>query len=239
MFDVRSNEPELMDDPAFDEKSASQCYHYMSLVNAWAGGTRVVRRFIESMAMERQGLPLRILDIGSGICDIPIAVCRRARRRGLRLQYTCVEPSTYAVRLARERLAREGMTEVRLVQEDIFKHHPAEPYDCATASMCFHHFTDRQIMALLRTLRQYVLDGVLINDLRRSAAASLAAGLVSLPLSSAARHDGLLSIRRGFKARELKELLEQVGDCTVSVENAPVFRIAAVVRFGRHDETRR
>jgi hypothetical protein len=45
------------------------------------------------------------------------------------------------------------------------------------------------------------------------------------------RHDALLSIRRGFKIKELRSLLWQLENVTVSVEPARWFRIAAIIRF--------
>jgi hypothetical protein len=74
----------------------------------------------------------------------------------------------HAVDIARGQLARAGNPAVQLLQEDVFTHQPAEPYDWAVASMCFHHFSDAQILALLQRLRGFVRNSVLINDLRRS-----------------------------------------------------------------------
>ena len=177
--------------------------------------------------------PLRILDIGSGSCDIPLAVSRWARARGIPLHFTCLEMVGHAADIARRQLARAGDPAVQLFQEDVLTHQPAEPYDCAVASMCFHHFSNAQILALLRRLRGFVLHSVLINDLRRSPLASLATRLLltGTGASAGVRHDALLSIRRGFKISELRTLLRQLDRVTVSVEPARWFRIAAIIRF--------
>ena len=87
-------------------------------------------------------VPLRILDIGSGSCDIPLAVSRWARAHGIPLHFTCLEMAGHAVDIARAQLARAGNPAVQLLQEDVFTHQPVEPYDCAVASMCFHHFSN-------------------------------------------------------------------------------------------------
>ena len=44
-------------------------------------------------------------------------------------------------------------------------------------------------------------------------------------------HDGLLSVRRGFRAQELQALLDSLPDSSATVTNAWLFRVAAVVRF--------
>ena len=66
------------------------------------------------------------------------------------------------------RLTRMGDPNVRLLNEDIWRHRPERPYDLAIGSMFFHHLTNQQIIDLLQYLRGFVTEGVLINDLRRS-----------------------------------------------------------------------
>ena len=232
MFDSRATATEFLDRPDCDPALAAASYRFMETVNYRFGGIRVVRRFLASDAAERRaGVPLRILDIGSGSCDIPLAVIRWANACGILLHFTCLETAGHAVDIARGQLARAGYPPVQLLQEDAFTHQPAEPYDCAVASMCFHHFSNAQILTLLQRLRGFVLNRMLINDLRRSRPASLAARLLLTGAPAGVRHDALLSIRRGFKIRELSALLRQLDSVTVSVKPARWFRIAAVIRF--------
>jgi hypothetical protein len=234
VFDSRATATEFLDRPDCDPALAAASYRFMETVNCYFGGIRTVRRFLAAETAGRHaGAPLRILDIGSGSCDIPLAVSRWARARSIPLHFTCLEMAGHAADIARRQLARAGDPAVQLLQEDVFTHQPAEPYDCAMASMCFHHFSNAQILALLRRLRGFVLHSVLINDLRRSPLASLAARLLltGTGASAGVRHDALLSIRRGFKISELRTLLRQLDRVTVSVEPARWFRIAAIIRF--------
>ena len=234
MFDSRATATEFLDRPDCDPTLAAASYRFMETVNCYFGGIRTVRRFLAAETAGRHaGAPLRILDIGSGSCDIPLAVSRWARAHGIPLHFTCLEMAGHAVDIARRQLARAGDPAVQLLQEDVLTHQPAEPYDLAVASMCFHHFSNAQILTLLQRLRGFVLNSVLINDLRRSRLASLAARLLLADTGTPAgvRHDALLSIRRGFKISELSTLLRQLDSVTVSVEPARWFRIAAIIRF--------
>jgi hypothetical protein len=223
---------EFLDRPDCDPVLAAASYRFMETVNFWFGGIRMVRRFLANETVGRHAnAPLRILDIGSGSCDIPLAVSRWASAYGIPLHFTCLEKAGHAVDIARGQLARAGNPWVHLIQEDAFTHQPAQPYDCAVASMCFHHFSDAQILLLLRRLNGFVRNSVLINDLRRSRLAHLAARLLLVGTPAGVRHDALLSIRRGFKISELSALLEQLDSVTVSVKPTRWFRIAAIVRF--------
>lgn len=232
MFEMRATEPELLDDPACDQALSAESYRFMTMINAFTGGTAVVRRFIAEKAREnRRGAVIRILDIGSGSCDIPIAISRWARARGIRLQITCLEPSSHAFDIAGGCISAAGDPEISVVREDVFKHQPVEPYDHATASMCFHHFRDEEILDVLKRLRLFVRGSVLINDLRRTPAALLGAYLLTTGLSAGVRHDAMQSVRRGFKVEELQSLLQQIPDSMVTVKAAWCLRVAAVVGF--------
>jgi hypothetical protein len=225
---------EFLDDPDCDPTLAAASYRFMETVNRRFGGVRVVRRFLAAETAGRfSRVPLRILDIGSGSCDIPLSLVRWARALGIPLHFTCLEIAEPAMEIARGRLAGEDCSNVKLVRGDAFTHTPSEPYDCAVASMCFHHFSNAQIITLLQRLRGFVLKSVLINDLRRSWSASLAARLLSAATAAppGVRHDALLSVGRGFKTSELGALLRRLEGATASVKPVPWFRIAATIRF--------
>lgn len=242
MFDSRATATEFLDQPDCDPGLAAASYRFMKTVNGHFGGIRVVRRFLAAETAGRHvDVPIRILDIGSGSCDIPLAVSRWAHTRGMPLHFTCLETGSHALDIARVQIELTGNTAIQLVQEDVFTHQPVEPYDFAVASMCFHHFSDAQILTLLHQLRGFVSHSVLINDLRRSRWASLAARplLAVTGASAGVRHDALLSIRRGFKVSELSTLLRQLDGVSISVEPARWFRIAAIIRYKPEDTSGR
>jgi len=238
MFEHRATTQELIDQPDCEPALAADSYRFMEMVNSYFGGIQTVRRFLTAATAKRSSAsPLRILDIGSGSCDIPLAVSRWAKTHDIPLHITCLEVSDHAHDIARAQLARADDPAVQLLLQDAFTHQPDEPYDCAVASMCFHHFNNEQILTLVQRLRGFVRGSLLINDLRRSFLASCAAGLLLAVTGAPAgvRHDALLSIRRGFKVDELSALLGQLPGTTVSVEPVRWFRIAAVIHFNPGD----
>ncbi len=229
MFEARATEKELLDEPDCSPELAAASYRFMEMVNARFGGVAVVRRFLSQQSDE----PIHVLDIGSGSCDIPLAVSRWAQKSGRAVRFTCLEPAAGAAAIARERLSSAGDPAVGLLQEDAFAHAPMEPYDCAMSSMCFHHLSDEEILRLLERLRQQVRGPVLINDLLRSRWSSLVtrALLAVVGAPAGVRHDALLSIRRGFRPDELSALLSRLPHASSTVTTAPFFRVVAVIKF--------
>ncbi len=233
MLKHRSYKQELLDRPDFPENLAREGYAFMAFVNRLFGGVRTVRRFVADEARRvPRGEPLRVLDIGAGVCDIPIAVTRWAGRRGIDVRFTCLEISPYAPAIARARIERAGLADrIRVVQEDVFAHRPERPYHCAIGSMFFHHLTEEQILALVGHVRSFVRWSVLVSDLGRNWPDYIGGWLLTLPLSKGLRHDALLSIERSFKPAELEELLGRLPNVTVEASNAWLLRIKAIVRF--------
>lgn len=234
VFEKRSIEHEFLDSPDCDPALALKSYRFMEKVNRFLGGVRNVRTFIEKEnAKHKSTSPLRILDIGSGSCDIPIAISQWADRQGRPVKFICLEVSDRAVKIARAKIAEAGVTSVELIQEDVFTHRPDEQYDYAMASMCFHHFEDRKILELMRHLSTFVKRAVLINDLHRSFLSWLGAVPLTAFSHAGVKHDSRLSIRRGFKIRELRKLLLQLDKVSVSVKLTWLCRVCATVQFKR------
>lgn len=232
MFEIRVNKPEFLDAADCDPQLAACSYSFMRLVNRFAGGTRVVKDFLtrEISSYDPTG-PIRILDIGSGICDIPLAITKWARKKSLRVEFTCIETNETALKIASENIKKSGFDSIELKHESIFEFNCRQHFDYAIGSLFFHHFQDEQILTIIEKLRSYVLKGILINDLRRNLFNFACCSVLFFLLPNDLKHDALLSIRKGFKSVELYRLLSNVEGAHEDVRNHSFSRLAAVVRF--------
>lgn len=232
MFETRVNQAEFLDAPDCDPQLASTSFRFMRLVNHFVGGTKAVRNFLaEEMAEWGCNRPIRVLDIGSGTCDIPLAVAKWARKKSQRIEFTCIEINATALKMAAENIRKSGYDSIELKNEDLLEFHPQQRFDYAIGSMFFHHFKDDQIVQIIEKLRSYVLRGVLINDLRRSFVNYMICLLAVCLLPKGVRHDALISIRRGFKPDELHRLLTRVENADVTVKVQNFSRLTAAIRF--------
>jgi hypothetical protein len=232
MFEQRAQMLEVLDSPCVDHLFAERSYRFMRWVNRFLGGCRIVRRYLATeSASAPRGRPLRVLDMGSGSCDIPLLVSRWATRRGCDIEFTCLDVLPQAETLARRDIESSQDPNVKFVREDIFHHEPKKAYDCAIGSMFFHHLRDEQILELIGHIRGYVRRSLLINDLRRDAMHYVGACLLRVSASSDLLKDALLSIRRGFRADELAALLANVEGACVKAGNAWMYRVWATVCF--------
>ena len=86
---------ELMDEPVDDLAELEANLRDIAFANAVFGGTAPILR-----ALRRSGAR-RVLDVGSGLADVPLALLRDGRRRGVELHVTCVDRSVQMLALAR------------------------------------------------------------------------------------------------------------------------------------------
>jgi len=232
MLEQRSTETEFTEQQNCDPSLVRRAYQGMSVFNRTLGGVKVVRNFIENQrSIIPANRPLRVLDIGSGGCDIPLAVSRWARSKGYEVVFTCVDRNETAVRMCRSWIEQAGEVQVRVVQADIFHYEPSESFDCAVGSMFFHHFTDEEILTLVGRLRGYVKNALLISDLLRYTPIYGAIWLPTVFLSPELRHDVRASVRRGFKLTELRHVLQKLDGVEVKVGRHRFFRALAEVDF--------
>ncbi len=221
-----------MDSETFDKVLSDQSFKFIEMINHRFGGTCVVREFVLSEANKLdENRTLRVLDIGSGSCDIAIAVCKSAEKIGIPIEFTCVELSSYAVNRAHEHLQKFPNLPIKIVCEDIFTHSVDEQYDIAIGSMFFHHLRDSEIIDLLEYLRKIVSGTVLINDVERCWINYIGAELLAIPESSGVRHDATLSVKRGFRLDELRTLLKTMSKTIIEVKRRFPFRVTAFIKY--------
>lgn len=170
------------------------------------------------------GTTATLLDVGSGLGDIPAAVDAAARRHGIRMGTFCVD-------LAPELLSASRTLGVEGVCADAFSLPFADSsIDIVTCSQLLHHFPEAEARTLLQELHRVARDRVIVGDLRRSWIAAAGFWLASFPLGfhPATRHDGVLSVLRGFTASELTSLVRQAVGVTPVVRRRPGWRLTAV-----------
>ena len=86
----------------------------------------------------------------------------------------------------------------------------SENLDCdiVLCTLFLHHFNDETIVSFLKKISDKSRAGIIINDLHRSRLAFRLFKVFSYFFikTSIAKHDGLVSVARAFKKKELKKL---------------------------------
>ena len=169
--------------------------------NLLFGGRRAVLGEVER-ALRVCGPRASLLDVGTGLGDVPAGARRLARQRGVVL-------TTVGLDLAEE-LAREVARTGPALCGDAFRLPFADAsVDVVTCSQLLHHFPEAEGRLLIAELDRVARRRVVVADLRRSwlAAGGFWSASWALGFHPVTRHDGVLSVLRGFTAPELRGLV--------------------------------
>jgi 2-polyprenyl-3-methyl-5-hydroxy-6-metoxy-1,4-benzoquinol methylase len=212
---VRTTEPELLD-LGVDDAEALRSLSDLRLVNRWLG----VQRVLADAVLPHLRPGARLLDVGCGSADLPAFLARQAASPVL------------VVGLDRKRLhLRESPREVQRVQGDVRAlPFPPRTFDVVTATHFLHHVDAPELPGLLRTLFDLSRGVLVVNDLHRARVPYLFSQAV-FPLvfkSTVSVHDGLVSIRRGFRPDELAEAFRIAGIARVRIVRRFPYRLVAV-----------
>lgn len=191
--------------------------------NALFGGTRaVIAELRRALRRAPAGRPLTVLDVGTGRGDIPAAATAWWHRRGVHLETIGIEQSEMLARIASEQTIAVSADALQLPLAD-------RSVDIAMCSQVLHHFERADAMAVLREMHRVARLRVIVSDLHRSWFAAAGIWLASFPLvfHPVSRHDGVLSVLRGFTRRELGELVERAVGQQADVRYRLGFRVTA------------
>jgi SAM-dependent methyltransferase len=216
---------ELMDRPDAPPAELTRSLADIARLNR-IGATRTIERYVEPFfARQRDGETLRVLDVGTGAADIPLALARWARRHGRRVRIVALEVHPTILRYAAR--AVDGAPEVSLVAGNALEA-PIRPgsVDVALCSLVLHHLPEEAVIALFRRLAELVRLGFVVSDFRRGRLAWAAVWLVTHAVSGnrMTRHDGPLSVRRAYTPAELARLAMRADLPDISWHRAPAFR---------------
>lgn len=211
---------EILDTPSTDPELAHRSLRDVAMANALFGGVRAV---LVELAALWPALPqsATLLDVGTGAGDIPRRARQSAARQGIQLQTIGLEKTTALAKASHRAVPLVVCGDARWLP---FADHSVDVVVC---SQVLHHFFGGEAERVVGELDRVARRRVIISDLRRSHLAALGIWLASFPLAfhPVSRHDGVVSVMRGFHAGELRGLIE----ATVGGSPAVHYRVGARV----------
>ncbi len=211
---------ELLDDPAVAPEIMTRSMMDVERANLLLGGLRAALDELRP-ALGELSRCATLLDVGMGAADIPAAARTLAAKRGVTLRTIGFDCSEALLRRHRGRLdAVVRGDALRLPFRD-------RSVDIVTCSQLLHHFPGPQAATLIREMNRVARARVVISDLRRSwiAAGGLWMASFLLGFHYVSRHDGVVSVMRGFVPEELSALVESATERRSQVHRHFGFRL--------------
>lgn len=198
----RRYDSELLDDPAVDDTLVIRSVTDIVRSNTLFRGTSAVVAEMQSIFPH---LPhtATLLDVGTGMGDIPHQLQRAATRHNVSLRTIGLDAGPALAHDALHNLSHA------ICGDALHLPFPTNSIDLVMCSQVLHHFRDTAALTLIREMHRVAKTAVVISDLRRSYPAAVGFWLASFPLRfhPITRHDGVISVFRGFTPPELADTI--------------------------------
>ncbi|MDQ2777691.1 MAG: methyltransferase domain-containing protein [Acidobacteriota bacterium] len=211
VFSQRLIRPELLDHVSAEEARPNLAD--LVRINRFLGGHSTIRKLL-STAVSRDE-KFTVLDIGAASGDTARYIADlypHASVTSLDYNLTNLEAAPFP----------------KLIADAFSLPFGERSFDFVMSSLFLHHFTDEQVVALLRSFHGAARRGLLIADLERHVLPYLFLKL-SKPFFGWGRitvHDGLISVRAAFRKGELQGLAKSAGIQNAKLEShRPAFRL--------------
>jgi 2-polyprenyl-3-methyl-5-hydroxy-6-metoxy-1,4-benzoquinol methylase len=230
-FSKRSEAIEIMDDLTCSGNVVDQTLVELEFINKWLGGNAVTVDGLNSILSITSKNELRLSDLGCGGGDMLKILATELKRRNVSATFTGIDANPNIIEFAKKNSAE--FPEIRYEALDILSEDfRNREFDLVFATLFFHHFTSTQLIEIFSLLKRQTKVGIVINDLHRHWLAFYSIKLLTslFSKSSMVRFDAPLSVLRGFKKKELIEILQNAGIQNYTLRWQWAFRWQLIIR---------
>ena len=200
-----------MDDLELEGEVLEKTLDQLEIINKWLGGFGVIQsgfKYLLKQKLPDTQRPIKIISLGCGGGDNLRRLARWLRKKQVAAELTGVDANAWAVRYATEKsidYPEIVYKKADCVQTDFF----TSNYDIILCSLFLHHLDEETLKAYLPLLVKHAEVGVIINDLHRHWLAYYLFRIITFVFcaSPMVRHDGSVSVLRGFTRKELQSIL--------------------------------
>jgi hypothetical protein len=219
---TRRVEPEWLDELPAGNPRAMRSRRDLKRVNAMMSNARIVARGLPREAR-------RVAEIGAGDGAFALRLVQGLHGDG---ELTLLDRQDIVPAATLEALARRGWR-ARAVRADVFdwlRDDATPAFDVIVANLFLHHFEPRRLTVLLELVAARTRVFVACEP-RRSGAAMLGSRLLGLAgCNDVTRHDAVVSVRAGFRDREISALWPDAGGWILEESQRGLFSHCFVAR---------
>ncbi len=201
---------EIMDDPALDADQHAAALRGLRRVHALSGTIGRLWRPIERLITTDGLHELSIMDVGCGDGCILRQLWQLAHRRGCNLRLHACDFSPRALEICGQ-VCEENDIPVSLHQVDVLHQSLPGPVDVVINSLFLHHFSDDDVVPIIKQMAASAGRLMMIEDLSRSRLSYYLVwlGVHVLTRCRVVHIDGPLSVKAAFSNEEMRRILDQ------------------------------
>lgn len=205
----RQREEEWMDAPTATLEEIEPSLQYIRKVNKYFGYTKVTLRYYKDFSRNwRRDETIRILDLGTGSADIPVAILQWADEAKFNVEVVGLDlhPSTAAI------AGREKHPGLTIIRGDAMNIPFTDgSFDYVMTNMFLHHLDEADVVRVLSEMKRVSKRGVVAADLLRDRRAYVWIWLFTVFSNPMVKHDGRVSVAQAFTLDEIDRLRTEAG----------------------------
>jgi len=213
---------EIMDDLSIRDERIDLALSELNFINRYLGGNSTSRFGVKLLANDNHlNHKISILDLGAGSSkvlqnkisdvvdvysfDLNFRVCEYLKEKEVK-----------------SKVVYGNALQLPLKEKSI---------DIVHLSLFLHHFTESEIISILKTSLKICRAGIIVNDLRRSWFAYFGILLLTKLFSKSKmiKNDGPLSVKRGFIKKDWQNILNQLEVTQIKIYRKWAFRWMVVI----------
>jgi len=226
----RSADIEIMDDLEMNGDLLIKTLDQIAGINKWLGGNGLTIDGIKTLLLNQPNdKKISIIDLGCGNGDMLREVAEFGQKNGYKFKLLGIDANQATIDYAI--LLSADFPEITFKKEDVLsKEFETHTYDIALCTLFLHHFEDKVALTFIKTLLKNAKIGAVINDLHRHRLAYYLFKLLTLFINNdMVKTDGLISILRGFKRKDLERFSNKI-NCKSTITWRWAFRYQWIIK---------
>jgi hypothetical protein len=239
---LRKVAPELLDELPPDDPRAIHSRGDLQRINALMGNADIMARMIKgaSATHEHPGSdPISVVELGGGDGTFLLRLAGRVAPQIRPVHAILIDRQSLLTAQTRAAFAALSW-QVESVEADVFDwlaHRSPEITDVTIANLFLHHFADARLATLLRDGSRRTRMFLACEPYRSRMALAAASMMGLIGCNSVTVHDATISVRAGFRDRELSAVWPQDGHWRLTEHKAGRFTHGFVARRERVETT--
>jgi ubiquinone/menaquinone biosynthesis C-methylase UbiE len=227
-FSKRSYQKELIDRDDIAFADIQQNMKELNFINTYLGGHKITTKAFDKLAGNRKDIS--VCEIGCGGGDNLNAIYICCSKKTMHLKLTGIDINENCIVYARKNTPiDDGNFIVSDFKNVDFKNNKP---DIIFTSLFCHHFSNQDLIAMLQWLKSNSKIGFFINDLHRHPLAYYLIKIITKLFSKSymVKNDAPVSVLKGFKKEEWKNILHEAGIINYNLKWKWAFRYLIIAQ---------
>lgn len=238
MLRDRTDQQEIIDNLEFSDPLLIDNLNDMDFLNHWLGYNRTLISGIHKVKKKYKAIwqkrKVIIADLGCGSGDSLRCIHDWANNNKHDCELLGIDGNAFVIAHAIKASSLYPKIKYHIMDilsPESFKRIGKEGNDIVTLNNICHHFCDKELIQLIEQLRKHTHLAIIINDLHRHLLAYWGIKILAWAFNfvKVTKHDGPLSVRKGFKKSELESILTAAGSNAFEIRWTWPFRWQVII----------